>query len=498
MEYTFMTNIDKQELTKRIEPTPTDEIYFDITDDGLISLKPEYRGVGNTSHPYSISDTGLGNTGSNSDKLPERVVIPESVRGIKVTGYQDGMFCQNHRIKELVLSNDVKILPSGFCRAAKYLESIENTEHIEEFEGDGRHFAQTRITKAIFPSLRILGDKTISSKSVFNTCVFLREVVMGREVDWIPHQAFRKCTNLISIKGGESVTSIGDYAFENTRSLSYLDFLNNEFSDNSIGALAFVGSKIHLDDWSRLANAFKEYSPIQAYGYPTKHHEGNKFWSDFTLYDESKGSAHQDNLYSYKPCRNKIISSFDTVSGTESELYYFDKVIYKPAGVGSSYASCVSIYSAITGVEINSLKEFETTLRSKLTESNLNIPDTADECKSYTHRKERYTSLGLTAELYDKTTSGLFDKEDMKRIYDTLFAGGYVEISRIFFSSTVKYESSVVLYGVNSRGEVLVLDSTSETGSVEIHEAQIYTLPLQNLIDSKLYYITVTKPETTN
>ena len=53
---------------------PTDIKYFDIDDDGLISLKPKYRGCPtNDTYPLSVSDNGVGKDGSEIYNLPKRI-----------------------------------------------------------------------------------------------------------------------------------------------------------------------------------------------------------------------------------------------------------------------------------------------------------------------------------------------------------------------------------------------------------------------------------------
>ncbi|MBQ9095856.1 MAG: hypothetical protein IJY53_05935, partial [Akkermansia sp.] len=54
--------------------------YFTITEDGVLSLKPEYRGEpAKTTYPDAISDMGVGVAGSQNAELPEHLVIPEVV-----------------------------------------------------------------------------------------------------------------------------------------------------------------------------------------------------------------------------------------------------------------------------------------------------------------------------------------------------------------------------------------------------------------------------------
>jgi hypothetical protein len=60
--------------------------YFEINEDGIISLKPEYRGYGRKSFEYSISDNGEGFRGSLNHTLPEHIYIPEKIGTKTVLG----------------------------------------------------------------------------------------------------------------------------------------------------------------------------------------------------------------------------------------------------------------------------------------------------------------------------------------------------------------------------------------------------------------------------
>ena len=135
----------------------TDEIYFDITEDGTISLKPEYRGASSSaSYPYGLSDNGKGRNGTRNKELPEEIVIPETVNGIAVTAVPVGMFMYNRRVKRLVLPENITEIPKNFCAEANNLEEVIGTENVVTMGGNA--FYRTKIRKAYFPSLETLVD----------------------------------------------------------------------------------------------------------------------------------------------------------------------------------------------------------------------------------------------------------------------------------------------------------------------------------------------------
>ena len=135
---------------------PTDSKYFDIDDDGLISLKPKYRGnpTDNT-YPLSVSDNDVGKDGSEIYNLPKRIVIPEAINGVAVTGLADGMFYYNSVVEEIVIPNTITTIPEAFCLYTRSLKAIENTEQIKTI--DAKAFMNSRIEQALFPNLEEAG-----------------------------------------------------------------------------------------------------------------------------------------------------------------------------------------------------------------------------------------------------------------------------------------------------------------------------------------------------
>ena len=123
MAVRFLTHEDKVRWYEA-----TDEIYFQISGDGVVSLKPEYRGAcTGDSYTYGHSDNGIGIVGTRNKELPEEIIIPETVNGIAVKTLPDAMFKDNERVKRVVLPQNVIAIPKAFCARAINLSRRTST-----------------------------------------------------------------------------------------------------------------------------------------------------------------------------------------------------------------------------------------------------------------------------------------------------------------------------------------------------------------------------------
>jgi hypothetical protein len=230
LEY-FVSKDDLNNISMVLESVETDAKFFDIDCDGLISLKPEYRGKSTAefirNYPFSESDMGANKEGSKIFELPEYIIIPQNVDGEQVTGFQKGIFCCNYRIKGVVISPIIKNIANGAFLQAIHLEKVENTEQIETIGNTG--FSRTRITELRCPNLLTLGVRA------FCNCSCLRLVDVGK-ITTINKFTFEYCENLSEVIGGANITSIGESAFYGTRRLKNLSFLANV---TSVGKSAF-------------------------------------------------------------------------------------------------------------------------------------------------------------------------------------------------------------------------------------------------------------------
>lgn len=456
-----LTEEDKQEIVDDVLDetvlTPTDSKYFDIDYDGIISLKPEYRGHSNKADfPYSISDKGLEVDGSKNNELPKRLVIPEVINDTVVTGFVAGMFIYNYAVEEIVFPDTVAELPDSFCRCAAYLKSIKNTEHITKL-GD-RVLMNTRIGEAKFPNLKETGGRA------FLQCPLLYAVDIGDKITTIPDYFVKKCEKLSFVKGGASVTTIGTEAFAFTYNLTNVPFLETA-KISKIGNSAFTSSRIQFD-WSKITNCTfgTNATPIMD--------NTTDFWSNCT----------------YKSCENPLVTMLHQRNPLwKNETYGTTDLIY--GDWGCTIMTAMHIHSAITGEIYNSPKEFEErVLKSKTYPTGEPLLSKSPSTRE--NQAPFFIGLGYEITFYED----ILTQAAFQDVLTSLANGDYV-FSHVGTSSNVNGGHAVVLYGVNEFGEVLVCDSDTAVSSADIYDKGLtYRVPFQNITGPDSNIIIVRKP----
>lgn len=417
------------------------EKYFDIDYDGIVSLKPEYRGhPAKDTYPYAISENGVGVDGSKIDELPEKIVIPNVIEGTAVTGFQAGIFYGNEKVKELTIPDVVEELPECFCRDAINLKTVNGTENI--IKVTGHSFAYTRVEKLLFPNLKEMASMA------FGACNYLYSIDIGNNITEIPAQAFQQCCKLSLVKGGGKVTKIGDKAFYITVNLKNLPFLSKV---TSIGVSAFYKSRIQFD-W----DSIKGQCTFGNGATPVMDNTTD-YWTGVE----------------YTPCKNRIVTVMsqkneawkDEIFGETGRTYYN----------GCAVFSVLHIHSALSGKVYTHPDEFAEEVRAinpKYVTTN--------------HPREFENAVSLLQDLGYKTTVYKDDnsQESYQAICEALARGAYV-YTNVSTANDVHGGHAVALYGMNGNGEVLVVDPDSmyekyrATGVTD--DVQKYRIPLQNL-----------------
>ena len=444
------TNIHNIRYAWNIE---TDAKYFDIDYDGILSLKPEYRGdpykdydpeKDGPIYPFSVSDNDLGNEGSKINELPERIVIPYAVNEIAVTGFQDGMFKHNKRIKELRLPKTVYTIPTDFCYEAFNLEVLENTEHIESIAYHG--FSRCAIKKAIFPNLKSLGKAFIQDP-------FLVIADIGNYIENLPN-AFQDCANLSCVLGGGSITTVAVGAFKGTRSLKNLPFLSQL---TSIGDIAFFDSRVNFDAVYDTLIDNKCYFGINA-TYKQVNIGADEIYNNYWAGVE------------YTPCENPLGSLFH-----QKDPRWATDIIYKPINNetfrygynGCGFVTMAEIFSALEGVEFSSPKQFEDLLKEK--------GFLEDGFRSDDEIEEIYTKLGYQVERIKTMTS-----EGLQKVYDALADGALIHKTMGTYEHP-DWGHAILVYGVNSLGKLLIADSDVCYHMIEEYENHKSSMPIYAL-----------------
>ena len=153
--------------------------------------------------------------------------IPTSVTKIGV-----GVFYGCDNLKNITIPKSVtKILPNAFYG---YTGSLVVNCNIPAAESDfeGAFYGGDFTSVTIGNSVTTIGDYA------FYNCRSLTSVTIGDSVTTIGEGAFRSCTNLTSVTIPDSVTTIGDYAFNNCSGLTSVTIGD---SVTTIGNSAFSG-----------------------------------------------------------------------------------------------------------------------------------------------------------------------------------------------------------------------------------------------------------------
>lgn len=432
--------------------------YFDI-DDGVVSLKEDYRGVGAATYPASVGN-GL------ELALPDVLVIPNVINGIAVTAFAPGMFYTNERVREITLPATVTVLPDYFCNQAVNLKAVNATEQVTSIGIAA--FNSTRIKNVSFPNLTVL------AAGAFVSCAYLEVADIGK-IPSIPNSAFGNCARLRRVVGGEQVTSIGSMAFYCTRSLRDLPLLAHV---TSVEDYAFFGSRI----CTSLSG-----DGIGTKAFPTVDNDTD-FWSGVE----------------YTPCQNRIttkLSQRNPEWKDEPVLLDTTDVTYSGA---CPFFVAMHIHSAITGKYYSDPRAFIKELEedSALSEFlyDANWPENIDNVAPL------FEALGYRTKVYGYTgnTDLSLSRDDYKALVDALAQGAYVytQIGTRAHWANDYYDGghAVMLYGINDLGEVCVLDSDvlhetyRETGFEPDVDIYTYTMPYQNLVGPSSNFVIVYPP----
>ena len=396
-----------------------DEKYFDITDEGIVSLKPEYRGAcpsNRNTFTFAISDMGTGKSGSKNTELPKNLVIPEVVNEITVNSLADGMFMYNTVVENITIPYFITAIPDRFCDQAFNLRELYNTENISTL--GIAVFQKTRLEKAKFPNLtEFLGA------GAFNDCPWLKFADIGN-VTTIPESTFCYCYMLTCVKGGKNVKTVGAKAFAKTHRLNNVEFLANL---TSIGNYGFFSSRLNYD-WHNMSGCtFGTYATAKQLN-PTD------IWSDCTV----------------TACENPLPTFL-----TQTDTRWANKTI-GDSGLKYGQSGCIMMcmihaYCGLHNITLNSIDEWEQLANS------IN-PDFIKSFNYYYYMiKEMVEKIGLSCERYEGYTP-----EVLQRLYDALAEGKYAIVttqSGIGSSSSNLAGHALTVYGVKGNKELLLADT---------------------------------------
>ena len=438
-----------EERVEALEKIETDSKYFDINHDGIVSLKPKYRGdVASGTYSYAVSDNDVGNAGSKNNELPENIVVPEVIGTTAVTGFQEGTFQHNRRIKSLVIPKSVTTLPKAFVRDAYNLETLEGTDNVTHV--DNTAFTYCGIKKLSFPSLKTLGN------SVFGMSPNLVVVDIGNNITELPKNTFTQCCNLSCVVGGSKITTIRESAFYLTRRLRNLPFLSQV---TSIEKNAFFDSRVNFEN---------VYDTLVA--------NGCTFGTNATYKQVQNGNDYWSGV-AYTPCENPIKASYHQKDPrwVNLQIGEFEGITY--GGNGCAYVTGTEIYNTFEN-DSKTPPEFVAMLQEKGLAS------------ISMRNREGFTQvmngLGYQAEFITIIGS------DLAKVYQALKDGALLYLSHMIIGNTSGGHATLC-YGINDIGEMLISDSDSPLRYIEIYTNHTSSKQIYAIGDSNIDVVIVKK-----
>lgn len=406
--------------------------YFTITDDGIVSLKPEYRGASvRTEYTYSISDLGSGSAGSKNAELPEYLIIPEIVNRKAVASLADGMFLRNDAVKNVTLPVTISKIPERCFDNAHNLLNVYNTENIKAIGKCA--FQRTSVERLNCPNLEQLEDI-----STFQNNGNLIYVNVGK-VNALPDKTFNNCHGLNMVRSSNEINSVGNQCFSQTPNLKHAGFISDL---TNIGEAAFMTSGVDFD-WSTLENCTfgTDATPLQ--------YNPTDFWSACVAV----------------PCENELPTLL-----SQNDPRWVDRQIGASdvSYVDGCFLMCLlHAYCGLHDLSLETVMEFEEIANN----IDMNLLDTytmnAGDYKLFAER------FGLTVEEYST-----IDQTALQAVYDALANGKYAVFA--LCGQTLSLKHVVLAYGVTDDGELLIADSSGL-----IHNDQdlafTYHLPYKNL-----------------
>lgn len=460
-----LTDEDKSEISDKVS---THEKYFDITDGGVISLKPEYRGAARPKDvtpsvlltpfdsttaaeniPNSQSDNGWGKVGSKYYELPQEIRMPTTVNGISVTGYQKDMFAFNGRIVRVILNSNITSIPDYFFYHATNLEEVLC---IEQVTAIGRSaFSNTRIKRIEFPNL------TSVSQQAFRQCVRLEYIDIGK-VTVLPDYLFMFCYNLTDIVNDNAVTTVGMATFFSCFNLSKVDNLISSGVTTSISVNAFHYCRATFDLGGNLN------SWTYTLGSNTIKLHNTKFWE----------------AVDYKPyvCSNPALSFLDQYD-LRWQTVIADPQTGMMLGECCDGLSIMGAWCSLNNVTADHPREF-LDICDKYGADFADIIDgvSASACAEF------WAAMGL--ECVDVLESSISTAEGLRNLYSALADGKYVVIT--VAGSPIQYEGHVVaVTGLTPQGELIIQDSGNTGWQQGARGSRTGKIPIQNLISTTRY-----------
>lgn len=470
------------------------EDYFQIDSNGVLALKPTYRGTGvnkvvdgaTVPCEYSVSDNGINNVGSLMNDLPEELWLPSYVNNVKVLSLAEGMFAGNTKVKKIHFQSSTTVIPDYFCRRAAYLENVYNTENITILGNSA--FQSTSLKEVYFPKVITL------NANVFNTNGKLKTAVLSDDIEILPDGCFSGCYRLENLVGCGSVKTIGDLALWKTYSLKSANGIINSViaggSTSSIGTKAIIHSRINAD-WKKVADSgCSTVSTSTPYQYHPAYNQ---------LVEKQNSNTIVEKINTLGSTFNQMNEKFkDIVIGASlSEQGGIGSTGSKVYGKGCVLLACMHAYCALKGYDdVQSPVEVEQLM---LQDAIANGTETEfrNAMANYTYNHSKGLAILRTVGLnvVEHTAPSTDDTDGwqtyVNELYNAIQTDNTYLAVPVDGSGTTGHEFMV--YGVKSNGELLIADSGDGLGALveDYNEAVSGTMLPQSFLKKSFAVVTL-------
>lgn len=447
--YDMNTYATKDELAEAVAQS---KVFFDITENGIISLKAEYRGLSTSSNTpsYSVSDNGVGKAGSLNYLLPELLVIPDKVGDITVTKLADGMFCRNNTVKNIVLPSGITEIPNLCFWRTENLRLLDyTTNNVKITKVGEKAFLRSKIKKLELPYLTEAGEEA------FRWMTELEYIDIGN-LKTLPAKCFEQDTSLNTIYGGNDITVIPEMCFYVNLNLQNVSFLS---SLTSIGNYAF--KQCSLDgDWEALASNGCTFGTWAT----SKQTNVKDYWSSYEVPKTVINPLPITFNQHYSLWANKNIgSSLQPNKNFDDGCVFFASMVAF-CGLNSRYDLTTAFDLQTECRRFNALSDFT---------GDLSQVDTF------------LTKLGFAFNKYIVNNES--EGNVLEAIYNTLLNGGYVLLN-IPSSNTEVAGHIVLCYGIEKDTQKLYIADSEcfrkGTENSDVPTGFIYASHIKNLIQT--------------
>lgn len=199
----------------------------------------------------------------NPDEVTE-ITVPESVRGLKITGLGSSAFANNESLTKIVLPDTIETISENALTNLSQLTdlTLPTKTIVSPNAIDGTPYLLNKYVKAEGET----GINLVNNNSIYSVdkkkLATLGNAEIPGNVTFIPNEMFKDC-EITSVTIPSSITKIGEYAFRNTKLESVtLPKTVKEVGDSAFSNITTLKS-FYTFDVTDIENSPKTYEPIE-------------------------------------------------------------------------------------------------------------------------------------------------------------------------------------------------------------------------------------------